>query len=216
MVEGLFRGPRPCPDLETFFRKMLFRIFLPGKMRSKSVLAYRRKQPHYRTRNNDPKNQRVATSGYQKPGSSGEAPGVLSSDFLQRKPGSPAGVGGGTHVAGPTLRQSRRPPPGAGRATGRCAPRLRKSPDHPKGTQYHTAPRRGSRPLTSAAPAPPEWWPHRVPTVSRAPRAAPAGDFFRPLGWRSLAASHTTRGVRASPRTMPHWARSMGTTANTP
>ena len=75
-------------------------------MRSKSVLAYRRKQPHYRTRNNDPKNQRVATSGYQKPGSSGEAPGVLSSDFLLKKAGIPAGVGGGNHLAGANLRRS--------------------------------------------------------------------------------------------------------------
>ena len=47
-------------------------------------------------------------------------PGVLSSGFLPKKAG---------------------PPPGAGRATGRCAPRPRNSPDHPKGTQYPTAPR---------------------------------------------------------------------------
>ena len=50
-------------------------------------------------------------------------PGVLSSGFLPKKAG---------------------PPPGAGRATGRCAPRLRKSPDHPKGTQYPTAPPPGT------------------------------------------------------------------------
>ena len=39
--------------------------------------------------------------------------------FFQRKPGSPAVVGGGNHVAGPTLRRSRRPL----KRTGRCAPR---------------------------------------------------------------------------------------------
>ena len=126
MVEGLFRGPRPCPDLETFFRKMLFRIFLPGKMRSKSVLGYRRKSSLYRVRDNDPQNQRVATSGYQKPGSSGEAPGVLSSGFLRRKPGSPAGVGGGTHLAGANLRWSRQDhlpsPPAGGRLLTRAGP----------------------------------------------------------------------------------------------
>ena len=58
-------------------------------------------------------------------------PGVLSSGFLQRKPGSPAGVGGGNHVAGPTLRRSRRPqtwPPPGRRPTGRCAPRPVKAP----------------------------------------------------------------------------------------
>ncbi len=83
-------------------------------------------------------------------------------------------------------------------------------------------PRRSRRgkPRRRSGPAPvqitPAGRPHRVPTVSRAPWAASAWDFFRPLGRRSLAASHTTRGVRASPRTMPHWARSMGTTANTP
>ncbi len=51
--------------------------------------------------------------------------------FFQRKPGSPAGVGGGNHVAGPTLRRSRRPqtwPPPGRRPTGRCAPRPVKAP----------------------------------------------------------------------------------------
>ena len=41
-VVGLFRCPSSYPDLETFFHKMLFRIFF-RKMRPKSVLAYRRK-----------------------------------------------------------------------------------------------------------------------------------------------------------------------------
>ena len=81
VVEGLFRGPCTCPDLETFFRKMLFPIFLPGKMRSKSVLGYRRKQPHYRTRNNDPKNQRVGTSGYKTGGPGGLPPALFPPAF---------------------------------------------------------------------------------------------------------------------------------------
>ncbi len=105
-VVGLLRGPCTCPDLETFFRKMLFRIFLPGKMRSKSVLGYRRKSSLYRVRDNDPQNQRVGTSGYKTGGPGGVAPGALSSGFLRRKPGSPAGVGGGNHLAGPALRRS--------------------------------------------------------------------------------------------------------------
>ena len=47
--------------------------------------------------------------------------------FFQRKPGSPAVVGGGTTLQGPPCAgpegPSNGPPPGAGRATGRCAPR---------------------------------------------------------------------------------------------
>ena len=46
------------------FAKMLSSIFF-SKMRPKSVLAYRRKQPLDRIRGNQPKNQRVGTSGYK-------------------------------------------------------------------------------------------------------------------------------------------------------
>ena len=74
------------------FTKMLSSIFF-SKMRPKSVLVYRRKLPLCRIRNNHHKNQRVGTSGHKNPGP-GRSPGVLSSDFLQRKSGSPAGVGG--------------------------------------------------------------------------------------------------------------------------
>ena len=35
-------------------------------MRPKSVLTYRRKQPLDRIRDNNPQNQRVGTSGYEK------------------------------------------------------------------------------------------------------------------------------------------------------
>ena len=70
-------------------------------MRPKSVLTYRRKQPLDRIRDNNPQNQRVGTSGYEKWGSRGLAPGSLS-PISREKWGSPAGVGG---------------PP------GRCAPR---------------------------------------------------------------------------------------------
>ena len=62
-------------------------------MRPKSVLGYRTKSTLDRIGDNDPKNQRVGTSGH-KNGVQGLAPGVLSPDFLQRKSGSPAGVGG--------------------------------------------------------------------------------------------------------------------------
>ena len=40
-VVGLFRHPSACPDLETFFRKMLFQHIFYSKMRPKSVLGYR-------------------------------------------------------------------------------------------------------------------------------------------------------------------------------
>ena len=62
-------------------------------MRPKSVLGYRTKSSLDRIKANNPKIQRVGTSGH-KNGVQGLAPGVLSSDFLQRKSGSPAGVGG--------------------------------------------------------------------------------------------------------------------------
>ena len=54
---------------------------------------------------------------------------VFSSGFLPKKAGLPAGVGGGNHVAGPTLRRSRRSPNGGPAGS----PRPRKSPDHGKG-----------------------------------------------------------------------------------
>ena len=42
-VDGLLRVPCTCPDLETFFCKILFQHIFYSKMRPKSVLAYRRK-----------------------------------------------------------------------------------------------------------------------------------------------------------------------------
>ena len=45
-------------------------------------------------------------AGHKTGGPGGTAPGALSSGFLRRKPGSPAGVGGGNHLAGPALRRS--------------------------------------------------------------------------------------------------------------
>ena len=84
---------------ELSFTKMLSSIFF-SKMRPKSVLVYRRKLPLCRIRNNHHKNQRVGTSGHKNPGP-GRSPGVLSSDFLQRKSGSPAGVGGEPTLQGP-------------------------------------------------------------------------------------------------------------------
>ena len=86
--------------LKTFFRKNAFQHIFSGKMRPKSVLVYRRKLPLCRIRNNHHKNQRVGTSGHKNPGP-GWSPGVLSSDFLQRKSGSPAGVGGEPTLQGP-------------------------------------------------------------------------------------------------------------------
>ena len=62
-VMGLFRCPSSYPDLGTFFHKMLFQHIFYSKMRPKSVLAYRRKQPLERIRDNNPQNERVGTSG---------------------------------------------------------------------------------------------------------------------------------------------------------
>ena len=52
-------------------------------MRPKSVLAYRRKSPLERIRDNQPQNQRVETSGHKTGGPGGKAPGALSSGFLR-------------------------------------------------------------------------------------------------------------------------------------
>ena len=62
-VMGLFRCPSSYPDLGTFFHKMLFQHIFYSKMRPKSVLAYRRKQPLERIRDNNRQNERVGTSG---------------------------------------------------------------------------------------------------------------------------------------------------------
>ena len=62
-VMGLFRRPSSYPDLGTFFHKMLFQHIFYSKMRPKSVLAYRRKQPLERIRDNNRQNERVGTSG---------------------------------------------------------------------------------------------------------------------------------------------------------
>ena len=62
-VMGLFRCPSSYPDLGTFFHKMLFQHIFYSKMRPKSVLAYRRKQPLERIRDNNRQNERAGTSG---------------------------------------------------------------------------------------------------------------------------------------------------------
>ena len=102
------------------FTKMLSSIFF-SKMRPKSVLVYRRKLPLCRIRNNHHKNQRVGTSGHKNPGP-GRSPGVLSSDFLQRKSG---------------------PRPGPGGQRG-AAPQGGFGGTHPEGTQHRAAPGRWS------------------------------------------------------------------------
>ncbi len=136
-VDGLLRCPSTCPDLGRFFCAV-FKFYArqplpiheptPPSPPSWGAGRYGRwfmgRRPGRKKRGppqGPPKLEKVG------PGRKNLfLPGVLSSGFLPKKAG---------------------PPPGAGRATGRCAPRLRKSPDHPKGTQYPTAPRRGRRPL---------------------------------------------------------------------
>ena len=79
-------------------------------MRPKSVLTYRRKQPLDRIRDNNPQNQRVGTSGYEKWGSRGLAPGPLSPHFSGEM-GTPAGQAG-PRGAAPRGREKPRPPVG--------------------------------------------------------------------------------------------------------
>ena len=79
-------------------------------MRSKSVLGYRRKSSLYRVRDNDPQNQRVATSGYQKPGSRGLPLVFFPPTFFK---------------------ESRAPPPESAGPPGALRPEAGKSPDHP-------------------------------------------------------------------------------------
>ena len=98
-------------------------------------------------------------------------PGVLSSGFLQRKPGSPAGVGGGNHVAGPTLRRSRRPqtwPPPGRRPTGRCAPRPVKAPPTWRVPIISPVAFLSRAPQNTARPPPAGWPPGR--STPRPPR----------------------------------------------
>ncbi len=70
----------------------------------------------------NPKTSERQQAGHKNPGSRGQSPRPSFSPFLGRN-GDPRRVGG---------------------ATGRCAPRPRKSLDHPKGTQYRTAPPPGT------------------------------------------------------------------------
>ena len=108
-------------------------------------------------------------------------PGVLSSGFLQRKPGSPAGVGGGNHVAGPTLRRSRRPqtwPPPGRRPTGRCAPRPVKAPPTWRVPIISPVAFLSRAPQNTARPPPAGWPPGqstpRPPRLGGSSRPSPA------------------------------------------
>ena len=77
-------------------------------MRPKSVLGYRKKLFLERIKANHPQTQRVGTSGYEKWGSRGLAPGPLSPHFSGEM-GTPAGQAG----------------------TGALRPEAGESPDHP-------------------------------------------------------------------------------------
>ena len=111
-VRGLFRNPCTCPDLETFFHKNAFQHIFSRKCVPNRFWHIRGNSPSTVAEITTAKTSEWERAAI-KNGVQGLAPGVLSPDFLQRKSGSPAGVGG---------------PP------GRCAPRHRKSPTHPKGT----------------------------------------------------------------------------------
>ena len=165
------------PDLETFFHKNAFQHIFPRKMRPKSVLAYRRQQPFDRTKANQPQTQRVGTSGHKTRGP-GAQPRPSFSPFLGRN-GDPRRVGG---------------------ATGRCAPRHRKSPDHPKGTQYRTAPPPGAGRARAYRSRPPKG--HAAPGCpwqggGLGPAQGPAGTAGRNLR-------------RKCPRRPPRWEGRLG------
>ena len=140
-VVGLFRGPCTCPDFGRFFvlflNSMSVDPFPSAKPPAPARPAGGRAVTGVRYRAAGQAKNKEPPAGSPQPEKVGPGrknlflPGVLSSGFLQRKPGSPAVVGGGNHVAGPTLRRSRRPqtwPPPGRRPTGRCAPRPVKAP----------------------------------------------------------------------------------------
>ena len=110
-VVGLLRGPCTCPDLETFFHKMLFQHIFPENASQIGVRISDEIAPPPDQRQ---RSQKRASGSKRaiKPGVQGACPRPSFSPFLGRN-GDPRRAGG---------------------ATGRCAPRLRKSPTHPKGT----------------------------------------------------------------------------------
>ena len=171
-VMGLFRCPSSYPDLGTFFHKMLFQHIFYSKMRPKSVLAYRRKQPLQRIRDNSRQNERVGTSGPSERGGGGSPPATLCVRAFSRESlDPPPGTGReptpqGPPCAGPegtTYRQQRPPAPVS--APSKCEKTLKYQGFHLlflslwcKITQYaivqkkRTAPR--LRPGAPGAPSP--------------------------------------------------------------
>ena len=116
-------------------------------MRPKSVLGYRTKSSLDRIGDNDPKNQRVGTSGHKKWGP-GACPWCSFPRLSSKKVGLPRRSRRGTHVAGSTLQRFQRShlpmaegpgplsphfsgemgtPAGQAGPPGRCAPRRLRS-----------------------------------------------------------------------------------------
>ena len=105
-VVGLLRYPCTCPDLETFFHKMLFQHIFPENASQIGLSIPEVTTPLSYQRQRSPKRASESKRGI-KSGVQGACPRPSFSPFLGRN-GSPRRVGG---------------------ATGRCAPRHRKSPD---------------------------------------------------------------------------------------
>ncbi len=100
-------------------------------------------------------------------------PGVLSSGFLPKKAGPPPGVGGEPTSQGLPCASPEGPQTGAPCRVGALRalrPEASEKPRPPEGYAVPHRPPPGEPPLlTSAAPAPPEWW----PPAGRWPRRNP-------------------------------------------
>ena len=118
------------------------------------------------------------------PGVQGRSPGPLSPHFSGEM-GTPAGQAG---------------PP------GRCAPRPRKSLDHPKGTQYRTAPPPGAGRATGRCA--PRWLPRHYSEGTQHRAAPDRWSGFRPAqGPAGMAGRNLSRKC---PRRPPRWEGRLG------
>jgi hypothetical protein len=106
-VDGLLRNPWTCPDLETFFRKMLSSIFSLENASQIGLGIPEETAPLSYQRQRSPKRANGSERAMN-PGVQGLAPGVLSPDFLPKKVGLPRRSRRGTHVAGSTLQRFQR------------------------------------------------------------------------------------------------------------
>ena len=107
-VVGRLRHPCPCPDLETFFHKMLFQHIFPENASQIGVRI----------------SDEIAPPPDQRQRSHKRASGSKRAI----KPGGPGGLPPALFLP---ISREKWGPRRAGGPPGRCAPRHRKSPDHP-------------------------------------------------------------------------------------